>query len=273
MTKFNWSFFLFICLTLFSGNGLRAQDPPVPDGRRLREIIADKYQDRIMLIGGTTGAWALGTPTGKIMDREFNYVTPENDFKQSYIHPDNGSNSWNWNRPDAWKSHVVVNDQVLRMHGPVSPQCSNWAKSDNRTPQQLETNMRAYMEEQCKRYNAQPNFEYLDVINEVVVNGTWHKNKEGTDWEMPWFIIGQDNDKNKTPLFIKYAFEIANEHAPDLKLVINQHEGTINKLSWDLIFETVQYLRDKNLRVDGIGWQAHVGVGWEEIEGQQQALR
>lgn len=249
-----------------------AQTPPTPNGRRLREIVADKYQDRTLLIGGTTGSWAFGTPTGIIMDREFNYVTPENDFKQSYIHPDN--TTWRWSRSDAWTNHVVANNQVLRIHGPVSPQCSNWAQSDIRTAEQLETNMRAFVEQLCKRYNAKTNFKYLDVINEVVQGGQWKKNEEGTGgWEMPWFIIGQDNDKNKTPLFIKYAFQVANEYAPDLSLVINQHEGTINKATWDLIFETVEYLRDSNLRVDGIGWQAHVDVGWEKIEGQQDALR
>ena len=261
----------FLLLITFSAE-VRPQTPPLPDGRRLREIVKEKYPEGNLLIGGTTGQWAFGTPTGIIMDREYSYVTPENDFKQHYVHPDN--NTWKWQRPDAWKNHVVANDQILRMHGPVSPQCSQWTQNDNRTPEELEVNMRAYMEELCKRYNGTPNFLYLDVVNEVVNNGSWKKNEEGVGgWEMPWFIIGQDNDKNKTPLFIKYAFQIATEHAPDISLVINQHEGTIQNNSWDLIKETIQYLRDSSLRVDGIGWQAHVDVGWEKIEGQQDALR
>lgn len=263
---------LFFIILFTISAAVHAQTPPVPDGRRLREIVADKYPEGNLLIGGTTGQWAFGTPTGIIMDREYSYVTPENDFKQSYVHPDN--NTWKWQRPDAWKNHVIANNQILRMHGPVSPQCSQWTQNDSRTPEQLETNMRAYMEELCKRYNGTPNFLYMDVINEVVHNGDWKKNEEGIGgWEMPWFIIGQDNDKNKTPLFIKYAFQIATEHAPDISLVINQHEGTIRDNSWNLIKETIQYLRDSSLRVDGIGWQAHVDVGWEKIEGQQDALR
>lgn len=265
------SFFLVIFFLVFF-EVANAQTPPVPDGRRLREIVEDKYPKGKLLIGGTSGQWAFGKPTGIIMDREYSYVTPENDFKQHYVHPDNST--WRWQRPDAWINHVVANDQILRMHGPVSPQCSNWAQNDIRTPQELEINMRAYMEELCKRYNGKTNFLYLDVVNEVVHNGEWKKDEEGVGgWEMPWFIIGQDNDKNKTPLFIKYAFQIATEHAPDISLIINQHEGTIEDDTWDLIKETVQYLRDSSLRVDGIGWQAHVDVGWEKIEGQQDALR
>ena len=265
--------FLFPCifLLIFTAEKILAQIPPVPDGRRLREIVEDKYPEGNLLIGGTTGQWAFGTPTGIIMDREYSYVTPENDFKQSYVHPDN--NTWRWDRPDAWINHITDNKQVLRIHGPVSPQASNWAKNDNRTVEELETNMRAYVGELCKRYNGKTNFMYMDVVNEVIHNGQWKKNEEGTGWEMPWFIIGQDNDKNKTPLFIKYAFQIAAEYAPDMSLVINQHERTVNENSWDLLKETIQYLRDSNLRVDGVGWQAHVDVGWEKIEGQQETLR
>jgi len=158
------------------------------------------------------------------------------------------------------------------MHGPVSPQCSDWAKNDSRTAEELETNMREFMEAICKRYNGLPGFEYLDVVNETVINGNWHKNKAGTNWEYPWFIIGQDSDKNQTPLYIKYAFEIANEYAPDVKLIINQHEKTIIDTSWNLIKETVSYLRNQGLRVDGIGWQAHLNVSWEKIAGQKAAL-
>ncbi len=265
------SCFVFILLC-FEVHYVQAQTPPEPKGRRLREIIEDKYQDRNILIGGTTGEWAFSRPTGKIMDREFSYVTPENDFKQWQIHPDN-SGTWNWIEADRWRTHVVSNNQVLRMHGPVGPQCSSWAQADTRTPEELETNMRAYVQRLCERYNGITNFDFLDVVNETVIGGKWHENKAGTGWEMPWFIIGQDNDKNKTPLYIKYAFEIANEYAPDIKLVINQHEGTINTSSWNLIKETVQYLRDLGLRVDGIGWQGHINAGWEKINGQQEALR
>jgi len=80
-------FFLILLSTVYS---FKIQAQPVPDGRRLRDIVYYRYADSI-LIGGTTGAWAFGSNTGAIMDREFSYVTPENDFKQWSIHPDNSS--------------------------------------------------------------------------------------------------------------------------------------------------------------------------------------
>jgi endo-1,4-beta-xylanase len=196
------------------------------------------------------------------MDREFNYVTPENDFKQWSIYPDN-TTGFNWGPSDAWVSHISANNQILRMHGPIGPQCSSWAQNDSRTGAELEENMCNFMEEMCKRYNGTPGIEYLDVVNETVNGGSWFTNKPGTGWENPWYIIGQDTDPNNTPLYISMAFDLADLYAQDIKLIYNHHEDPSSTASWNLIKETIQYLWGMGLRVDGIGWQAHVDAGWE----------
>ena len=260
---------LTVLLTTVLANSLAivvAEDsaPPIPSGRRLRQIAAEKFPDGQLIIGGTTGSWAFGRPTGRIMDREFSYVTPENDFKQAIIHPD--PDTWNWARADAWIKHVADNKQILRIHGPISPQCSNWAKDDQRTPEELRKLAREFMTALCLRYNGKPGFLSLDVVNETTNNNKWHRNKPGTGWEVPWYSMGQDTDKNKTPLYIKMAFEIANKHAPDMKLIYNHHEDMNKEGSWRLIRQTIGYLRQAGLRVDGIGWQAHVNNGWATSE-------
>jgi GH35 family endo-1,4-beta-xylanase len=243
-----------------------AAEPPVPKGRRLREIVADHFPRGNVLIGGTTGSWALGKTHGIILDREFSYVTPENDFKQSTIRRRPGT--WNWSRSDAWLEHIVKHKQILRMHGPISPQCSNWAKDDDRTGEELEKELKLFMEALCKRYNGKPNIKYMDVVNETVAgNGQWLMPRKGTDkWESPWVKIGRDTDPNRTPLYIRMAFEIATRHAPDIKLVYNQNTGPEEEKGWDLIKKTVLYLRKLGLRVDGIGWQAHVNTGWDHFD-------
>lgn len=235
-----------------------------PSGRRLREIVEDKYSDQSLIIGGTTGSWAFGTNTGLVMDREFSYVTPENDFKQWQIHPD--PTTWDWTKSDKWIQHINNNNQILRMHNPIGPQCSEWAQDDSRTAVELENNLREFLIAVCERYNSKPGFEYMDVVNETVLNGVWHTNKEGFGWEVPWYKIGQDSDQNETPLYIKYAFEIAQQYAPNIKFIYNQHGDLSNLDSWKLIKETIAYLRTKGLRVDGIGWQAHIDNGWATAE-------
>lgn len=278
--------FIALCAFLLAVSPGCTYQPPAPaepSGRRLRAIVADKYKDGSIIIGATTGSWAFGTRTGEILDREFSYVTPENDFKQHEIHPDN--NRWNWKQADAWVEHIKAHGQILRIHGPIGPQCSHWAQDDQRTGAELEKNMTDFLTALCHRYNGKPGFVYLDVVNETVVqNGEWHTNKTGIPgWECPWYKIGpwvdpncpKDINGSPLPKYIIKAFQIANEHAPDLKFIFNHHENPEAKDSWDLIMKTVEYLRSEplGLRVDGLGWQAHVDAGWETIPGNIAALR
>ncbi len=236
---------------------------PMPEGRRLRDIVEDKYSDNSIIVGANFRAKYFGQPTGDIADREFNYASTANDFKLWTIHPDN-EDIWNWTDSDAWIQHISDNNQILRIHAPIGPQTSNWAMDDSRTAEELEKHMDDFMLAVCKRYNNVPGMEYLDVVNEVTLNGGWHKNKPGTGaWENPYFIIGQDTNSIKTPSFIRKAFEIATANAPKLKLIFNSFEGPEQRESWNKIKQSILYLRDLGLRVDGIGWQAHVDVGWE----------
>lgn len=246
---------------------------PVPTGRRLRDLAADAFPEGGVFIGSASHGRLFGTETITVLDREFAYVTPSNDFKQSYVHATPGR--WRWQLPDRWIEHCAQRGQVIRMHAPISPQCSAWVKDDSRTGEELETMLREYMTALCKRYNGKPGVKWLDVVNETVTSrGSWFGPKKGTTkWENPWPKIGFDEGHPlKPPLYIRYAFEIANEHAPEIKQIINQHGG-MEDAAWDKVKATVKYLRELGLRVDGIGWQAHVDVGWEKAAGNLTKLR
>jgi endo-1,4-beta-xylanase len=249
-----------------------AAEPPIPSGQPLREIAARIAPVGNVYIGGTT---ALHKPsyTSGLLDREFSYITPENDFKQSTIHPRPGV--WNWEGADAWLEHAVEQRQVVRLHGPISPQVSKWTLADNRRPEELEQNLVEFMTALCQRYNGHPQVKWMDVVNETVVprTGEWFGPKEGVDdWENPWPILGFDETyKLRPPLYIKKAFQIANQYAPDIEQIINQHGG-MEAEAWKKVCGTVLYLRQQGLRVDGIGWQAHVDVGWEKQRGNLERL-
>ncbi len=261
--------FLFMFLIVLT---VAAEESAKREGRRYRDIVDEKFSKGNFFVGGTMHARYFGTPSHTILNEEFNYITPGNDFKQSYIHPMPGK--WRWELPDKWVAYGKKHNQVIRLHAPISPQCSKWIKEDERTGAEMKPILIDYMTQLCKRYNKEKHIKWLDVVNETVNarNGEWFGPRPGTSkWENPWTKIGFDTDPLKTPLYIKMAFGVANKHAPNIKQIINQHGG-MNRKTWEKIKATVFYLRKEGLRVDGIGWQAHLNVGWEKKKGELEYL-
>ena len=251
----------------------------------IREIVA-KYKTDQIYIGIANHAKLIGQLSTEIADREFSYITPSNDFKQSYIHP--MFNRWRWEYPDLYIKHANENQQVLRVHGPISPQSSPWVREDNRTPEELSRMLDEFMTALCMRYHSEKTIRWMDVVNETIcpekvkggegfkdcLPGDWFSPRQGTDkWENPWTIIGCDEASElNVPLYIDRAFELANQYAPNIKQIINQH-GDFEEVVWEKMKRLVHYLREvKHRRVDGLGWQAHIDTGWEKEPGNLERL-
>lgn len=264
--------------TLFITYSCNAEEPELPfeepkNEQTIRELVDEVFPEGNLIVGAACHEHFLGTQTEEILDREFSYVTPAGEFKQSYVHPEPGV--WSWEKSDKWVNHCRVNNQVMRLHAPIGPQCSPWAKDDSRTAEELEQNLTEYVTAICKRYNNSTHVRWLDVVNETVyhTDGSWFGPDQGNEtWNNPWTQIGFDESHElRPPLYIKKAFEIANEYGSNLKLIINQH-GEMEPFIWDKIKKLVAYLRENNLRVDGLGWQAHVWLGWEKQPGNLEKL-
>ncbi len=187
------------------------------------------------------------------------------------------------------------NKQVVRSHGPISPQCSEWAREDRRTAAELKPVMVHYMTTLSKALEANKDVvKWMDVVNETVCPSTskgigydarsssdnitynagdWFGPKQGSKaWENPWTIMGFETDSPlKAPVYIKLAFELANRYAPDIKKVYNQNGG-MEEAAWDKVKQMVLYLRSQGLKVDAIGWQAHVTLGFEKVPGNLDKL-
>jgi GH35 family endo-1,4-beta-xylanase len=222
----------------------------------IKDLLANNgYDLNQVYVGATLNHRQLNTKVSKMFLDEFTYSTPENCAKQARIHPKPGV--WDWKLIDDYLDFADKHKITLRIHGPISPQASHWAKADNRTKEELEKNMVEYFTALCKRMNKEPSVKWMDVVNETITpEGKWFEEKPGvTLWENPWEQIGRD--ENDVPLYITKAFEIANKYAPNISLVFNQHGGMEPKM-WDKVKETILYLKGKGYRIDGLGWQAHL---------------
>tara|TARA_B100000886_G_scaffold114916_1_gene77334 strand:- start:111 stop:1277 length:1167 start_codon:yes stop_codon:yes gene_type:complete len=223
-------------------------------------------------IGATLNYYQLGTKKENLFLNDFNFLTPANAAKQARLHPRPGI--WQWDRIENFLQFAKNNDLIVRIHGPVSPQASKWAKEDHRTAAELENVMVNFMTQTAKRYNEESNVKYMDVVNETILpSGKWFGPRKGTHlWENPWLKMGLD--ENGYPNYIVRAFEIATANAPNVKLVYNQNGG-MQSAMWERLKETVLYLRSKGLRVDGIGWQGHLNLSrstLQFIENSDRAL-
>ena len=216
-----------------------------------------KMSSNTIIVGATLNHNELNTIKEKLFLKDFNYLTPGNAAKQTKIHPK--PKVWNWQQIDDFINLAQKHDLQVRLHGPISPQASKWAKEDHRTPIELDQIMTEFATAFAMKFNSEPTVKWMDVVNETILaSGDWFGPKEGTDlWENPWLKMGLD--ENGYPLYILKAFEIATKHATNIKLVYNQNAGMQAEM-WDKLKETILYLRSKGYRVDGIGWQAHIGL-------------
>ena len=241
----------------------------VPSSKNTSVFFEEKNR---LKIGATLNYHQLGTKKENLFLNDFNFLTPANAAKQARLHPRPGI--WQWDRIENFLQFAKNNDLIVRIHGPVSPQASKWAKEDHRTAAELENVMVNFMTQTAKRYNEESNVKYMDVVNETILpSGKWFGPRKGTHlWENPWLKMGLD--ENGYPNYIVRAFEIATANAPNVKLVYNQNGG-MQSAMWERLKETVLYLRSKGLRVDGIGWQGHLNLSrstLQFIENSDRAL-
>jgi GH35 family endo-1,4-beta-xylanase len=235
------------------------KDPdPDPDSGKItdsfKKIMSDEYNTDTFKFGATLNFYQFNSNVEDLFLKEFDYVVAENSFKQTIVHPE--PDQWNWERVDAFLDFANKNNLQMRVHGPIGPQSSTWAKTDSRTNEELIKNYEEFLTELCKKINNENNVKWMDVVNETIdKNANWTIEKAGTGYQNPWTQIGENEDG--IPLYIIRSFEIAKEHAPNISLVFNQHQG-MQPVMWDKVKETILYLKNKGLRIDGLGWQAHL---------------
>ena len=223
--------------------------------KSVKQLLKESYDTNNVFIGVTLGKEQLGTKVEKLFLKDFTYSTSRNFAKQSYVHPT--PDVWKWDELENYINFADKNNISIRIHGPISPQASKWAKTDSRTTEELEINMSEFMTALSIKINNENSIKWMDVVNETIErNGEWFKDKPGvSEWENPWVKMGYD--KNDVPIYITKAFEIANKYAPNKSQVFNQHGG-MEPVMWEKVKETILYLRAQGYRVDGLGWQAHL---------------
>ncbi|MHC4884134.1 MAG: endo-1,4-beta-xylanase [Planctomycetota bacterium] len=187
-------------------------------------------------------------PALDLVARQFNSISPENSLKWSCFNPKPGV--YKHAESDAivefgHKNDMYVIGHVLFWHS----QTPEWVFQDkNGQPldrEQLLKRMRERVRHLAERYGKK--IHAWDVVNESILDNGKPRDSQWTK------IIGKD--------FVEQAFRIAAEELPEgVELLYNDYSMTGNRKR-DAVVSMIAELKRKNIRIDGVGMQAHWAIG------------
>jgi len=222
----------------------------------LREAVKDKF-----LIGtalNTNQIWGKDTAAVKIVKEQFNSIVAENCMKSMYIQPVEGE--FNFKDADKFVEFGEQNNMFITGHTLIwHSQAPDWFFRDDKgkdvSKEVLVERMRNHITTVVSRYKGR--IKGWDVVNEAILDdGSWRDSKF-------YKIIGRD--------FISLAFEFAHAADPEAELYYNDYnEWHAGKR--DAIVRLVNSLKEKGLRIDGVGMQGHLSIDHPSLDEYRAAI-
>lgn len=190
-----------------------------------------------------TGEDQRGVP---IIKAQFNSITPENVLKWALIHPNPGTNGYDFEPADRYvefgkKNHMAIIGHTLVWHS----QTPRWVfRKDDSTNllsrDELLERMRDHIRTVVGRYKGR--IKGWDVVNEALLDN-------GTMRQSLWYrIIGED--------FVAKAFQYAHEADPKAELYYNDYSLEIPSKR-DGAVALIKKLQAQGIKVAAIGTQHH----------------
>jgi endo-1,4-beta-xylanase len=181
----------------------------------------------------------------QVLAREFNSVTPENQLKWEFVHPER--NEYNFGPADAIVRFARRNNQAVRGHALMwHSQNPAWLQEGEFTPGELRTILREHIFRVVGRYRGK--IEQWDVANEIFTDGANPTLR--TDQNIWLRELG--------PGIIADAFRWAHRADPHAKLFLNDYaiEGVNPKST--AYYDLAQDLLAEGVPIHGIGVQGHL---------------
>lgn len=186
------------------------------------------------------------TASLRIVKDQFAAIVAENCMKSMYMQPK--EEEFFFDDTDKFvelgeQNHLFVTGHCLIWHS----QTPSWFFTDDKgkevSPEVLKERMKNHITTIVSRYKGR--IKGWDVVNEAILdNGEYRKSKF-------YEILGEE--------FIPLAFQYAHEADPDVELYYNDYNEWLTEKR-DAIVNLVKTLKEKGIRIDGVGMQGHVGL-------------
>ena len=242
---------LYISFTLIACGNSKVKNDPA-----LKNALQDKFLIGVAL--NTRQSSGNDTAATRIVREHFNAIVAENCMKSAEIHPE--IDRYNFTQADEFVQFGVDNDLTVTGHCLIwHSQLPRWfcvdENGENVTPEVLKERMKEHISTVVGRYKGV--IKGWDVVNEAILeDGSYRKSKF-------YEILGEE--------FIPLAFQYAEEADPDAELYYNDYN------EWypgkrETVVRLINTLKERGIRIDGIGMQGHVGMTNPTIETYQETI-
>jgi endo-1,4-beta-xylanase len=239
---------------LLSGAAAQESRVAAPAAGTLRQA----GEARHLTIGTAAAASHLAEADyAAILGSEFSQLQAENAMKFGPIHPrpDTDPNPYNFVSGDALVAFAQSHNMVVRGHTLVwHNQLPEWVTKGNHSPAQLGEILHSHIKTVMAHYASK--VYAWDVVNEAF-------NDDGTLHPTIWYDqpgIGAGTGTK----YIELALRWAREADPSAKLFYNDYDAEeVNKKS-DAIYAMAKRFKKNGVPLDGIGFQAHVGLHFDD---------
>ena len=267
--------FLMLALLFSVSMSSGAWAQPEPDGPRLRDAAAEWD----LRIGAISRSGLVSTPNPstdyqRVLDREFNILTPEGAMKWYDLQPTKGD--FDWEEADRHRAFAEANGMALHGHVLVWP---HYAEPPGRSSQggwlgnetcgtngdNIRTLIETHIEAVMERFGG--SVAVWDVVNEpILTTGAYKGDGSDPEYDNTFYECLPPKPGETVPEYIKVAFEKAAEVRKDngwtdMKLIINDI-GALNRTpAMQATYRTMlQEMISEGIEIDGLGLQFHRGL-------------
>ena len=234
------------------------------------------YEDRVY-IGVAFGASQIVESTDPTAEnirmgilKHYNMYVLGNELKPAYINPSEGV--FNYDDPDHFvevgkQANAVLRGHTLLWHSQVPDWWFKADPADTRTleecdaagalatSEQLQERITTYITNVVTRYKDDINI--WDVCNEVLNANSIRTKADDSYWAE---IIGDLDGDGYLDDYVELAFKTARAADEDAFLMINDFNMEWQNSKTQAMYDMVERMMRKGIRVDGVGFQSHISV-------------
>lgn len=194
-----------------------------------------------------------------VLLRHFNAIEPENCLKSQEIMPRFGE--YDWELADKYvafgeKHGLDVFGHCLIWHSQCTPDFYYDNEGNLISADELKARMKQHITTLMSRYKGR--IKGWDVVNEAIMEDGSYRNS-------PFYqILGEE--------FIPWAFKCASEADPDCELYYNDYSMN-EPAKVETVIRMVKAMKERGIRIDAVGFQAHIGMDYPDLDLYQQHIR